>query len=366
LHNAEDAFYAKIDPLKAGTAGLMYSTYLGGANRDFGEAVAIDKNGRVWITGRTASAGDFPVTQATQGASGGDYDAFIAQIDPAQSGAASLLFSTFLGGALYDEGTGINVSPLGDIYVVGYTGSTNFPVVGALQPGTAGGAEGFIVKIAAPALGTVASVSLSPATVTGGAGSTGTVTLSTAAPAGGAVVTLLSSNISAATVPASVTVPAGATTTTFTVASKAVTAGTVVTITATYNGASKTASLVVNAPLASITLSPSVLTGGAASTGTVTLTTAAPAGGAVVTLTSSNIAATVPASVTVAAGVTSATFAIATKPVTTVTAANITATYNGASKIVTLVVMNASRARPPVGKITPGVVGKPPFVEPVK
>ena len=38
LHNAEDAFYAKIDPLKAGTAGLMYSTYLGGANRDFGRS----------------------------------------------------------------------------------------------------------------------------------------------------------------------------------------------------------------------------------------------------------------------------------------------------------------------------------------
>ena len=58
-HNAEDVFYSKIDPLKAGAAGLMYSTFLGGANRDFGEAIAIDKNGRAWITGRTASPATF-------------------------------------------------------------------------------------------------------------------------------------------------------------------------------------------------------------------------------------------------------------------------------------------------------------------
>ena len=150
-HNAEDVFYSKIDPLKTGAAGLMYSTFLGGANRDFGEAIAIDKNGRAWITGRTASS-DFPRVRATQGTFGGNYDAFVAQIDPALSGAASLRFSSFLGGALYDEATGLKVDPLGDIHVVGYTGSANFPVAGALQPQTVGGNEGFIVKIVAPAL----------------------------------------------------------------------------------------------------------------------------------------------------------------------------------------------------------------------
>ena len=223
LHNAEDVFYSKIDPLKAGAAGLMYSTFLGGANRDFGEAIAIDKNGRAWITGRTASGGDFPRVRATQGTSGGNYDAFVAQIDPALSSAASLRFSSFLGGALYDEATGLQVDPLGDIHVVGYTGSANFPVAGALQPQTSGGNEGFVVKIVAPAL---LSLTLNPATVTGGADSTGKVTLTAAAPAGGAVVTLTSSNTNAATVPASVTVAAGATTATFAITTNAVTAGT--------------------------------------------------------------------------------------------------------------------------------------------
>ena len=220
-HNAEDVFYSKIDPSKTGAAGLIYSTFLGGAYRDFGEAIAIDKNGRAWITGRTASS-DFPRVSATQGTFGGNYDAFVAQIDPALSGAASLCFSSFLGGALYDEATGLKVDPLGDIHVVGYTASTNFPVTGALQPQTEGGNEGFIVKIVSPAL---VSMTLKPDTVIGGAKSTGKVKLSAAAPAGGIVVTLASSDLNTATVPASVTVAAGNTTATFAITTKAVTAG---------------------------------------------------------------------------------------------------------------------------------------------
>jgi Beta-propeller repeat len=338
--NTEDVFYSKIDPLKTGAAGLIYSTFLGGASRDFGEAIAIDQNGRAWITGRTAS-GDFPKVGATQGTFGGNYDAFVAQIDPALSSAASLRFSSFLGGALYDEATGLKVDPPGDIHVVGYTASTNFPVAGALQPQTAGGNEGFIVKIVSPAL---VALTLNPGTVTGGANSTGTVTLSAAAPAGGAVVTLTSSRTNVATVPASVTVAAGATTATFAITSNAVTAGTVATITATYDGISRADGLVVNPLLGSLTLNPVVLTGGTGSTGTVTLTAPAPAAGTVVTLTSANAnAATVPASVTVATGATSATFPVSTSAVTAVTSVNITATCAGASRIVTLTV------NPPAG-----------------
>src|SRR5438067_3167420 len=188
--------------------------------------------------------------------------------------------------------------------------------------------------IVSPAL---ASMTLNPATLTGGANSTGTVTLSAAAPAGGAVVALTSNNPNAATVPTSVTVAAGATTATFTVATRIVTVGTVAIITSTYDGISKAVGLVVNPLLGSLTLNPSVLIGGAGSTGTVTLTSAAPAGGAVVTLTSGNTnAATVPAAVTVAAGTTTASFAVITKAVTAVTQANITATSVGASRIVTL------------------------------
>ena len=94
---------------------------------------------------------------------------------------------------------------------------------------------------------------------------------------------------------------------------------TAVTITATYSGVARTATLTVNPPVAlvGVSVNPAAVTGGADSTGTVTLSAAAPAGGAVVALTSSNTnAATVPASVTVAAGATTATFAVTTKSVT--------------------------------------------------
>jgi hypothetical protein len=96
-----------------------------------------------------------------------------------------------------------------------------------------------------PAGPTVASVTLSPAAVTGGTTSTATVTLSAAAPAGGAVVTLASSNPSV-TVPANVTVEAGATSASFPVTTTTVTAAGTATLTASYGGSSASATLAVN------------------------------------------------------------------------------------------------------------------------
>lgn len=91
------------------------------------------------------------------------------------------------------------------------------------------------------------------------------------------------------------------------------------------------------ASLSGVSVSPSTVTAGSPSTGTVTLTTAASAGGAVVSLASSNTAAaTVPASVTVAAGATSATFGITTQSVNASTAVTISATYDAITRNATL------------------------------
>jgi hypothetical protein len=343
-HYSEDLFYTKIDRTKAGAAGLMYSTYLGGTNRELAGAIAVDSNNRAWITGRTASIADFPTVAPTQATLGGDYDAYVVEIDPAQSEATSLVFSTFLGGGAYDEGTGIAIDTLGDIYIAGFTASTNFPVRSALQPNTAGGNDAFIVKFGNPAAGTLASVAVNPATVTGGTNSTGTVTLSSAAGAGGATVTL-SSNVGAAIVPTTVQVAVGQTSATFTITTAAVAAATNATITATYNGESKTATLTINpaaAALSAVSVNPTSVTGGTASTGTVTLTAAAPAGGAVVTLSSSSASAIVPASVTVAANAKTATFRVTTKSVTTAATATITTAYSGVSKTAALTVSPAA------------------------
>ena len=211
---------------------------------------------------------------------------------------------------------------------------------------------------AAPAL-SLSSLALNPTSVAGGNSSTGTVTLSGPAPAGGAQVTLSSSNTAAATVPSSVTVPAGATNATFTVSTSVVTASTAVTISAAYGGATRTASLAVTpaAPpppsLASLGLNPTSVTGGNSSTGTVTLSGPAPAGGAQVALSSSNTAAaTVPSSVTVAAGATSATFTVSTSGVTASTTVTISAAYGGVTRTASITVAPAALPPPTLSSLT--------------
>jgi hypothetical protein len=161
----------------------------------------------------------------------------------------------------------------------------------------------------------------------------GRIQLSSAAPAGGTVVSLSSSNPSAAPVPASVTVPAGfaVSPSPFQFMIGQVTAPTPVTITATTGSSSASVSLTVQPPSLKSVSVPSTITGGAPVTGIVMLNGVAPADGAVATLTSDSPAVTVPPSATVAAGTTSTSFNIATNAVGTTTTATVTATWKGAS-----------------------------------
>ena len=176
-------------------------------------------------------------------------------------------------------------------------------------------------------LPTVTSVSLNPASVIGGNTSIGTVTLSGPAPVGGAVVALSSSNAAAAQVPASVTVAPGATAATFTVNTTPVAGDTSLSISGTY-GATQNASLtVVAAVLNTVTLNQIPILGGYSSTGTVTLSGPAPAGGALVALSSSDTSVQVPASVTVAANATTATFTATSVSVTKYTLVTVSGTY---------------------------------------
>lgn len=109
----------------------------------------------------------------------------------------------------------------------------------------------------APAPASLSSVSMSPASVTGGTASTGTVLLTAAAPSGGAVVALATSQNAVVTGPSSVTVPAGATSAKFTATTSAVTASTAVTVSATYNSLTRSAVLTVNPPGQTATLTVS-------------------------------------------------------------------------------------------------------------
>ncbi len=90
----------------------------------------------------------------------------------------------------------------------------------------------------------------------------------------------------------------------------------------------------------SLTVNPSQVTSGETAEGTVTLTAPAPSGGAFVTLSSSNPSvASVPSSVTVAAGATQATFTVSTGTVSSQTVCTIQGTYGGATASADLTVV---------------------------
>jgi hypothetical protein len=120
--SCENAFVAKIGP--TGSA-LVYSTYLGGSGGDYAQGIAVDSSGNAYVTGQTQST-NFPVTPgAFQTIFGGSSDAFVTKLN---STGSALVYSTYLGGSVWDDGRGIAVDSAGNAYVTGDTDSTNFPV----------------------------------------------------------------------------------------------------------------------------------------------------------------------------------------------------------------------------------------------
>jgi hypothetical protein len=158
------------------------------------------------------------------------------------------------------------------------------------------------------------------------------VQLSAAAPAGGAVINLSSSNPAAAPVPASVNMPGNTAWMQFQMQTGQVTSATPVTLTATLNSGQATVQFNVMPPsLKSITLTPASISGGAQGGAIVMLNGQAPAGGAVVNLSSDSPSAMPPALATIPAGSYSVTVPIPTNAVAANTLANIAAGWNGAS-----------------------------------
>ncbi|MFM7187711.1 MAG: multicopper oxidase domain-containing protein, partial [Armatimonadota bacterium] len=174
----------------------------------------------------------------------------------------------------------------------------------------------------------VSGLSLSLTSVVGGAVSVATVGLTAPAPVGGFVVTVTAGV--GATVPPTVLVPAGATSAAFNITTAAVVATTNVVITASGGGRSRTATLAVTPQkVTALAVTPVSVVGGGTITGTVTIGGPAAAGGFVVSLAASKPAVTVPASVTVLAGATTATFVATSVPVAATTALTISASGGG-------------------------------------
>jgi hypothetical protein len=139
-----DAFVARLTP---DGAGLVYSTYLGGKEDDFANAVAVDAAGNASVAGYSDSK-NFPVSPgALQTSRLGPRDAFVARLAP---GGGTLLWATFLGGKGYDFANGVALGADGSAVVVGGTGSKKFPTSeGAFQPKYAGELDAFVSRLSA-------------------------------------------------------------------------------------------------------------------------------------------------------------------------------------------------------------------------
>ena len=159
----EDAFVTKLNA--AGSA-LVYSTYLGGSDGDYGQGIAADASGNAYVTGFTLST-NFPVANAFQPANApspwgfSTRDAFVTKLNATGS---AFVYSTYLGGNSEDDGHGIAVDASGSAYVTGSTWSTNFPTASPRQGTNAGASDAFVTKLNA------AGSSLAYSTYLGGFG----------------------------------------------------------------------------------------------------------------------------------------------------------------------------------------------------
>jgi hypothetical protein len=138
-----DAFVAVIP--SSGSA-LTYASYLGGSGADFGQGITFDSAGNAYVTGSTQSP-DFPIPTGTtpfQSAVAGSSDVFVAKVN---FSGTELLNSTYLGGTQADTGQGIQVDSSGNVYVTGYTFSTNFPTMNPIQAANAGNADAFVTEL---------------------------------------------------------------------------------------------------------------------------------------------------------------------------------------------------------------------------
>jgi hypothetical protein len=139
----DDLFVAKITIVSDVESTLEYSTYLGGDDWDRLARIFVDDAGNTYVGGTTRSE-DFPTTAGAyqtdfvgevSACGGGGFgapiincdDVFISKLAPDGS---AFVYSTFLGGTNIDVGNGLAVDSSGQVHVVGYTSSQDFPEAG--------------------------------------------------------------------------------------------------------------------------------------------------------------------------------------------------------------------------------------------
>jgi hypothetical protein len=126
-----------IIPMKADASPTYYGGIFGGGGNTYGESIAVDSNGNIFITGSTsANNTTFPLKNASDDSLGGSWDAFVGKLMP---NLIDFVYLTYLGGNSSDFGRGIAIDSNGNVYVTGYTNSDDFPTTSGAYDTTLNG-----------------------------------------------------------------------------------------------------------------------------------------------------------------------------------------------------------------------------------
>ncbi len=135
-----DAYVVKTNP--AGDS-IIYSTYLGGNGDDFGNGIAVDGAGNAYGIGDTRSS-DLSTVNGVQTSNAGGFDAYLAKLS---ADGRTLLYGTYAGGSSDDFGSAVALDSSNNVYAAGFTNSGDIFTFHGMQNSLRGGTDGYFAKL---------------------------------------------------------------------------------------------------------------------------------------------------------------------------------------------------------------------------